>query len=136
MSYATAAAALKPLVAAVTGIRFVQHGRPMVVDNPPLVFLEPDNGDRTYAAQMVGAVYRVRVVVVVSRQGQTLAEDQIAPFINSLPIAIDADPTLGGAVTWAKVTSWITSYPEYTEKPTRSLEFICEITEKKNRGSV
>lgn len=136
MSYATAVAALKTTVAAVTGLKIALSGKPLVIDNPPLVFLEATDGDRVYNAQQVEAVYRVRVVIIVSRQGQTLAENEIAPFINSLPIAIDANPTLGGAVTWAKVTSWLTGYPDYTEKATRSLEFICEIKDKKNRGSV
>lgn len=137
MSYSTAVAALKTTVAAVTGIKLVKNGRPLVTDALPLVYLEADNGDRNIAGQIVANTYRIRIGLVVSRQGQTLAEDEIGPFINSLPAAIDQNPTLSGAVNFARVTSWITSYPDWTEKESRSIEFVCEVLEKGSyRGSL
>lgn len=138
MSLSTAIAALKTTVAGVSGIRACLIGQPNNAHHLPLAFIEIDSASRTYAAQIVGNVYRVRLSVCVARQGNTVAETDLMPFLTSVPVAIDADLTLGGTVNTTRVTDWSADYFSFGEPEvmTRRVVFLVEMTHKGARGTV
>lgn len=130
MSYSAAAAALRTTLAGVSGIRKAITGQPSTAQNLPLAFLEADSGDRTQAGQVTVNTYRIGVSVLVPFQDNTSSEDAIAPFINSVPAAIDANATLTSTANVAWVSSWQADYFTIGEVLTRRVRFIVEIRDK------
>jgi hypothetical protein len=108
VSYLAAIENLRSTIAAIPGISVVRVGFPSSVQRTPLVYLEADSGDRNAAGQLTANTYRIIASLCVPMQDNTAAESQIAPFINSLPAAIDINATLDGACNIAKVTGWRT----------------------------
>lgn len=136
MSLVSAIAALKSTVAGVDGLTGCLVGQPNTPHKLPLAFLEIESGSRTYGAQIVGNVYRIRLSVCVARQGNTMAEAEIAPYVNSVPIAVDNAASI--AANMSKVTEWQADYFSWgdPEVMTRRVYFIVEITDKGARGTL
>jgi hypothetical protein len=130
MTYAGAIAGIKTAIAGVTGIKKVINGLPTSPQNLPLCYLEASSGERSQAGQLTANKYRVIATVCVPWQDNTLAEDQIAPFINTVPAAIDANPALSGAVNLAKVTEWRTDVRAIAETQCRVIDFTIEVLDK------
>lgn len=130
MTYSAAAAALRTTAAGVSGIRKAISGQPSTAQNMPLAFTEADSGDRTQAGQLTVNTYRIGLSVLVPFQDNTSSEDAIAPFINSVAAAVDANPTLSGACNLAWVSSWQADYYTIGEIVTRRVRFIVEIRDK------
>jgi hypothetical protein len=129
VSYQTAAAALRTLAASIDGIKAAVHGMPASAHNLPLAILEPDNGERSQAGQVTVNTYRVALSVVVAMQGMSHPDNQIAAFIDSVPNAIDDNPTLTSTCNVARVVSWTTGYLEFGDPAvnTRRVTFSVEI---------
>lgn len=130
MSYAAAAAALRTTVAGVSGIKKAITGQPSTAHNLPLAFLEADSGDRSQAGQVTVNTYRIGLSVLVPFQDNVLSEDALAPFINSVPAAIDANATLTSTANVAWVSSWTADYYTIGEVMTRRVRFVVEIRDK------
>lgn len=126
---------LKPLLATVTGIRTVLEGQPGTVHNPPLIFLELGQGERATQGQQTRNLSRIEASVVIDRQGNTVAERDLMAYINSVPAAVDANPTLTGTANLARVAEWIPDYFTIGEKEHRRVRFIIEIIQKAQYGS-
>lgn len=131
MTYALAIAAIKTTVGTVPGIKRVVNGFPLAAQNLPLCYLEASSGARNNVGQLVSNHYQVLAVVCVIWQDSMFAEDQIAPFINTLPAAIDANPTLGGAVSLVQVISWRTDVRAIADVQVRAVEFTIDVLDKK-----
>jgi hypothetical protein len=135
MSFVTASANLKTTLATVTGIRKVLNGFPTSPQNLPLCYIEAGSGERSQAGQLTANTYRIIATVCVSWQENALAEDQIAPFIDRVPDAIDADPTLGDAVNLARVEAWRTDVRAIAETQCRVVDFTIWVRDKKTYQS-
>jgi hypothetical protein len=57
------------------------------------------------------------------------------PFIDRIPDAIDADPTLGSAVNVARVAEWRTDVRAIGETQCRVVDFIIWVRDKKEYQS-
>lgn len=93
MSYAAAITSLKTTLAAIPGIRKVVTGFPTSVQTAPLIYLEAADGERVPSppdGQVVKNHYRVTATLCVPFQDNAIAEDQIAPYIDLIPLAIRA----------------------------------------------
>lgn len=91
MSYVLSLASLKQTIAAVPGIARVIIGYPTSVHVWPLVYLEAESGDRGPSppnGQVIKNRWRILASLCVPMQDNTTAEDQIAGFIDSIPLAI------------------------------------------------
>lgn len=103
MSLTTARTALHSVLAGVAGIKRVVRGMPATVQTTPLIYTEFASFTRAQKGQLTTMTYRFRVVLCVPFHENTNAEAEIEPFVNKIPIAIDADATLGGEVNFADV---------------------------------
>jgi len=91
MSYAAAIVSLKTTLAAVSGIRKVVTGYPTSVQAWPLIYMEAAEGERVPNppnGQVIKNHYRVTATLCVPFQDNAIAEDQIAPYIDSIPLAV------------------------------------------------
>lgn len=135
MSIDVAEDRVKAILFTVTGMKYVMLGYPTSNQNPPLCYIEADSGERTQAGQLTSNTYRIIATVCVSRHDNTLAEKEIAKFIDALPDAVDADPTLGGAVNLARVDAWRTGNRPIGEMDARVCDFTIWVREKKSYQS-
>lgn len=99
MSYSAAIAGLKSAVETVDGLNLVLDYEPTSLQRLPAVYLLLDSFTRTQGGQVTAMRYRVLCRLCVRWQDNEKAEWELIPFVNSIPAAIDADPTLGGAIT-------------------------------------
>lgn len=99
MSYSAAIAGLKSAIETVDGLQLVLDYEPTSIQRLPAVYLLLDSFRRSTAGQVTAMHYRVLTRLCVRWQDNEKAEQELIPFVNSIPAAIDADPTLGGAVT-------------------------------------
>ena len=99
MSYSAAIAGLATAVRGVPGLHSVLDYEPIAFHEVPAVYLLLDSFSRTQAGQVTVMRYRVLCRVCIAWQDNEGAERELIPFVNSIPAAIDADPTLGGAIT-------------------------------------
>lgn len=91
MSYLAAITSLKTTLAAIPGIRKVVTGFPTSVQTAPLIYMEASDGERAPhppTGQVKLNRYRVTATLCVPFQDNAIAEDQIAPYIDSIPVAI------------------------------------------------
>lgn len=108
MSYTACIAALKTTLATVSGVTKVVNGYPTSMQAWPLVYLHADRGERGMAhGQVTSNAYSVTATLCLPFQDNAIAEESIAPFINSIPAAIDASQALDGACNVAYVASWL-----------------------------
>ena len=84
--------------------------RPLQV-NPPMAVIVPVTGTiARYSASMDGeADYSLRIILAVAPADSTQGEDILDPYVatsgpSSIWGAVQADPTLGGVVSFAAVT--------------------------------
>jgi hypothetical protein len=145
VSYSTAYAGLKAIVTTLRSstlgdLRSVHDGIPTTPHALPMAFLEADNGTRTHDASGVVAIYRIRVSILVDTQGNDLAELAINPWINDVPIAIEAERGLGVGMDRAYVTDWQADHLTFGSgdgaKTTRRVYFTVEIKNRGARGTV
>lgn len=99
MSYVDAIAGLKGAVETVDGLNLVLDYEPTSFQRLPAVYLLLDSFSRSQAGQVTVMRYRVLCRLCVRWQDNEKAEWELIPFVNSIPAAIDQDPTLGGAIT-------------------------------------
>jgi len=105
---------------------------PTAVHDTPLVYSLLDNVQRRTSAQIVTKQYRILHRLVVRWQDNEQAEQEIIPFVDSVPEAVADDPQLGGRLTsgYAEIkecdAGWVTiAGVEY-----RMLDFYATVVEK------
>jgi hypothetical protein len=134
MSYETAEAALRTAIKGVTGVGAVVSGQPASVQHWPLVYMAFDGMSRTQHGQLTENRYRVLMRLCVPVQDNARVEAVIKPFVNRIPAAIDADPTLGGRVNLAYCEGSPLgdgdTYLEIAETTCRAVTFVAVLVEK------
>ena len=83
----------------VEGIKQVLDYEPTAIQTTPLVYLLLDSFEREVKAGLVQERYRILVRTCIQWQNNRGAEEQLVGFVTTIPAAVDADPTLGGAIT-------------------------------------
>jgi hypothetical protein len=132
VSYTTIIAALNTQLAAVSGIKSALTYEPKAVSDPPLVYSLLDSVRREQAGQLTVMRYRVLSRLCIRWQDNERAEQEIFPFVNSLPAAIDADPKLGGVIPsgMAYVTDIQAGFIPINGVQYRILDMYTEVVEK------
>jgi len=154
VSYADAMEGIKEALQRVEGLPFVQGepfihtGIPTSPQAFPLVFFYFARAARTTSGQVIANKYVVAIRVCVKWIDWLIAEEQIAPFVNSIPAAFDPGTrdtlghlyaTLGGRVNNAQITDirsgdsdgWI----DIGDTRLRSILFELTVTSKVAVGS-
>lgn len=132
VSYTACIASLKTTLGAVSGVRKVLNGRPTAAQNWPLVYLWADRGERAapMGSQVTVNTYYVTATLCVPFQDNYVAEDGIGAYLNSIPAAIDANPTLTSACNVAYVVDWRGDVREIGEVQCRVVDFTVLIRDK------
>ena len=132
MSYATVLAGLKLRFATVPGIKTILDYEPTSIQDAPLLYMLFDNAPRTQTGQMTVMPYRVLCRLCIRWQDNEYAEQELIPFVNSLPAAIDQDATLGGRITsgMARVTNIQGVFVTIGNTLYRALDVTVEATDK------
>lgn len=101
-------AAADYLAASITGLRTTANRFAQV--NPPMAVIAPQVGSLIrYSETMDGETgYSLRAIILVSEGDSSLGQDQLDEYLSpagaqSVYAAVQADPTLGGAVSYAAV---------------------------------
>jgi len=132
MSYATVLEGLHERLATVDGPVDVLAYAPTAIHDTPLIWSLLDNMEIKRSGQVKSKHYRILHRLVVRWQDNEQAEQEIIPYVDSIPEAVEADPHLGGRLVsgYAEITEcqagWITvAGVEY-----RNLDFYSTVIEK------
>ena len=94
MSYPATIAGLKERLESVDGLNLVLDYEPTSLQRLPAVYILLDSFRQV--GELPVYIYRILVRLLVRWQDNEKAEWELMPFVNSIPAAIHADPTLGG----------------------------------------
>ncbi|HPL30956.1 MAG TPA: hypothetical protein PLG21_23165 [Anaerolineae bacterium] len=132
MSYATILAGLHTRLATVAGLNAVLDYVPTAVHEPPIIYSFLERATVTRSGQIRTVTYRILHRVVIRWQDNEQAELEASPFVTSIPLAIEADPHLGGALTsgYAGVSECVSGFAEIGEVTYRILDFYSTVVEK------
>ena len=132
MSYQAILTGLQTQLKTVVGIRAVLDYVPTSVQTAPLIYSVLDSAEIVRSGQVRAVRYRILHRLCVRWQDNERAEQEIIPFVNSIPDAVADDPQLGGRLTrgYAWIVeieaAWVTiSGVEY-----RAVDFYSEVIEK------
>ena len=112
-SYADILAGLKERFETVAGLVVVDHV-PTSIQATPLIYSLLERVEIRRSGQVTTHEYRVQNRLLVKWQDNREAEQQIIPFVDSIPAAVAADPHLGGRITsgYAEIVeieaAWVT----------------------------
>jgi len=132
MSYADVLAGLHERFATVSGIKAILDYVPTSIHTAPLLYSAFDRAESVRSAQVKGWQYRTLHRLCFRWQDNERAEEELIPYVNSIPDAVAADPHLGGVLTagYAEINeieaAWVTiGGIEY-----RVLDFYSTVIEK------
>lgn len=131
-TYANIISGLHTVLAGVTGIDVVLNYAPTAVHDTPLIYTILDSAEISRGAQVTTRKFRIMHRLVVPWQDNEQAEIQIMPFVDSIPAAIDADPTLGGVITsgMAQIVDIEAAWINIAGVEYRALDFYSLVTDK------
>jgi hypothetical protein len=72
---------------------------PTAIHVAPLIYTLLDRFERKRDGQITTMRYRILNRLVIQWQDQERAEQQLKPFVHTIPASVDTDPTLGGRIT-------------------------------------
>lgn len=132
MSYATVLAGLHARLATVPGLNAVLDYVPTSVHEPPALYSRLERATITRSGQLRATTYRILHRVVIRWQDNEQAEVEASPFVNSVPLAVETDPWLGGALTsgYAEISECESGFAEIGEITYRVLDFYSTVVEK------
>jgi hypothetical protein len=105
MSAVAARTGLIERLRTISGLR-VLTAEPMTIQSTPVAFVSPDTGTYALAGQVKNADHGFAIRVCVAFQDNVIADDQLMPYIDSVPAAIRADLTLGGRANVLSTIDW------------------------------
>lgn len=132
MSYATVLAGLNARLATVAGLNAVLDYVPTSVHEPPILYSRLERVTITRSGQVRATTYRILHRVVIRWQDNEQAEVEASPFVNSVPLAVEADPHLGGGLVsgYAEISECESGFAEIGEVTYRVLDFYSTVVEK------
>ncbi len=127
MSYADILEGIHEALGGVDGIRQTLAYEPASVQKTPAIYSLLDSISREYpGGSTVNVTYRTLHRVLVSWQDSQQAEKTLIELVDSLPAAIDADPTCGGVAYDIAITAGDTGWVTIDGNDYRSLDLYSE----------
>jgi len=132
MSYTTVLAGLHERLATVPGLNALLDYAPTSVHEPPMLYSMLDSVRVARSGQLRATTYRIRHRVVLRWQDNEQAEVEACPFVNAVPLAVEADPHLGGRLVsgYAEISECESGFAEIGEVTYRVLDFYATVVEK------
>lgn len=108
MSYQSILEGLNERFATVAGIKTVLPYSPKSVQETPLLFSLPDVCETHRSGQVKANEYKTNHYLVFTWQDPERATQEMLPFLDSVPAAVEADPHLGGRLPngYAEIDEW------------------------------
>ena len=131
MSYATVLDGLHVRFATVAGINAILKYVPTAID-PPMMYSVLESMNVTRNGQVRAVHYRINHRMMFRWQDFEQAELEIIPFVDSIPLAVEADPHLGGVLVsgFAEINECRALWVDISGTTYRVLDFFSDITEK------
>lgn len=147
MTYLAAMPGITARLQSIAGVGLVVAGEPSQVDAVPLIYYLFDRAETIAPGTLGGMQYVVMIRVLVPWKDNATSEQDIAPFVNSIPNAFDPKTKDGAGHSFAKLgglvdAAWISAISSgerggfWTIKgvPYRSIDFELTIKENKPNG--
>jgi hypothetical protein len=134
MSYTTVLDGLAVRFATVTGLTAatILRYEPKAVQTTPLLYFLLDDFDFKRAGQVKEWTYRILCRLLLNWQDNAGCETELEPFVNAIPLAVEADPHLGGVLTsgYAKVGQGEGTWVVIDSRTYRGIDFTATVLEK------
>jgi hypothetical protein len=133
MSYATVLTGLHVRFATVAGIANILKYEPTSVGDLPTLYSLIQSVAVTYKGQLRATHYRILHRMLFRWQDVEQAELEILPFVDSIPLSVDADKQLGGVILdgMAFINEMSAGWVEIANTTYRTLDFISDVTVKR-----
>jgi hypothetical protein len=125
--YLVALNALHAVLQEVTGIQYAMIGEPTSIQAPALIWSMLAGSDTESLETIKRTTYRTEHTVAIRWQDSQAAELELLAYIDSIPAAVDRDPTLGGVVRDCEITSAEAGFVTVGEQEYRTLAFTSEV---------
>lgn len=132
MSYATILAGLHTRLATVAGLNAVLDYVPTAVVDPPILYSLLERVEIVRSGQVRTVRYRILHRVVIRWQDNEQAELEASPFVDAIPLAVEADMWLDGALTSGigQINECSSGFATIGEVEYRVLDFYSTVVEK------
>lgn len=132
MSYATILAGLHVRFATVAGITNILKFVPTSIGDLPTLYSVIESVSITRSGQIRATHYRIMHRMLFRWQDVEQAEIEILPFVDSIPLAVEADPHLGGAIVsgFAEINEMNAGWVDIAGTTYRTLDFISDVIVK------
>ncbi len=132
MSYSTVLTELDRRIGTVAGIAVVLDYEPTVIQTTPTCYSLLDSVKRSYGGNVVTLTYRVLHRLCLQWVETEQAEQEVIPFVNSVPKALDSSGIRAGDVI---VTNIDAGWMSIGETLYRTLDFYSETIEYAGLGN-
>jgi hypothetical protein len=132
MSYATILTGLHVRFATVTGITNLLKYEPTAIGDLPTLYSIIQDVSITRSGQVRAVHYRILHRMLFRWQDVEQAELEVIPFVDSIPLAVEADPHLGGVIVsgFAEINEMKAGWTEIAGTTYRSLDFVSDVIVK------
>jgi hypothetical protein len=133
MSYATVLTGLHVRFATVTGIANILKYVPTSIGDLPTLYSVIERVEITRSGQVRATHYRIMHRMLFRWQDYEQAEIEILPFVDSIPLCVEADPHLGGVIVsgFAEINEMTAGWVDIAGNTYRTLDFISDVTVKR-----
>lgn len=106
---------------------------PTSIQATPTLYTLLDRVDRGIAGQVQTASYRILNRILFQWVDNERAEEELMPYVDSVPIAVEADPQLGGVISSgiAKAPEVVAVFVSIGGTLYRALDVYVEVTDKR-----
>lgn len=142
MSALTVYLGLEERFKTVADLRNIILGEPTAAHDLPCLYTAFEGFDRVLgglppADNLTGMTYRFVHRLLIRWQDRSEAEEELLHFINSIPAAVDAEPTLGGRITRgnARISEGLAGFQMVGDTKYRAIDFFSTVLEKAPRSA-
>lgn len=106
---------------------------PTSIQSTPTLYTLLDRVDRSVAGQVQTANYRILNRIVFQWVDNERAEEELMPYVDSVPLAVEADPQLGGVISSgiARAPEVVAVFVSIGGTLYRALDCYVEVTDKR-----
>lgn len=111
---------------------------PATVSATPMAYIMLDGWERGQQAQVVTMRYQVKIRLVLVWQDNEAVEQQLIPYVNSIPTALEVDMTLGAGPEERRISqvrSGVAEYRDIGGITYRTMDTTISVLEKGASGS-
>lgn len=130
MSYSTIVAGMNARFATISDLTVLDY-EPTTIE-PPTIYTLLDSVRYNHQGQLKETTYRMLHRLCLRWQDNERAEEELFPYVNSIPQAVKNDPHLGGTLNagLASITEAIGTFVRIGNTTYRCIDFYSSVLEK------